>query len=71
MKTDVDSCIRELAEWHVKNKRKMTQPELNEILRRHFDNTTEMLKAVKFVRSKPGKLRFRIFLRESKKKEQS
>jgi hypothetical protein len=41
MKTDVDTALRDIADWYVKNRRSMTEPELEAILNRHCESDLE------------------------------
>jgi hypothetical protein len=64
MKTDVDACLRDLADWYVKNQREMTEPEFHEIIRRHCRSDAEAVKMADFIESKPGEARFKTLLQE-------
>jgi uncharacterized protein len=64
MKTDVDTCLKDLAEWYVRNRRQMTEPEFDEVLRRHCVSDSEVKKMADFIESKPGTLRFKTLLQE-------
>jgi len=66
MKTDVDTCLREIADWYVRNKRSITEPELEAILLKHCEDEAERLRFVRFLETEPGQLRFKTLLRERK-----
>lgn len=64
MKTDVDTALKEIADWYVKNKREITQPELIGILVKHCEDETEIRKFTAFLETEPGQMRFKTLLRE-------
>lgn len=64
MKTDVDTCLREIADWYARNRRGMAEPELEAILLKHCESEAEKVKFVKFLEIEPGQLRFKTLLRE-------
>jgi len=64
MKTDVDTALKEIADFFVKNRRTMTAPEFQSILTKHCESKAEMQKFAKFLETEPGQLRFRTHLRE-------
>ncbi len=66
MKTDVDTCLKEIADWYVKNRREITEPELESILLKHCEDAAEVQKFVGFLETEPGELRFKTLLRERK-----
>jgi len=66
MKTDVDSCLWEIAEWFVKTRRTITEPELESILLKHCGSQAEVQKFTKFLETEPGQARFKTLLRERK-----
>lgn len=66
MKTDVDTALKEIADWYIKNKREMTQPELADILVKHCEDETEIRKFTAFLETEPGQMRFKTLLRERK-----
>lgn len=65
MITDVDTCLRDLADWFVRNRRGITDPELQALLMKHCGSEVEVRKFIKFLESEPGQLRFKTHLRES------
>lgn len=67
MKTDVDTCLKELANWYVKNRRSITTAEINSILQKHCEDEAEMRKFTAFLETEPGQMRFKTLLRERKK----
>lgn len=66
MKTDVDSCLKDIADWYVKNRRSMTEADLGPILKKRCENEAEVRKFVAFLGTDPGQTRFKIHLRERK-----
>lgn len=66
MKTDVDACLNEVADWCFKNRRQMTPKDIDPILRRHCESEDEVKKFISFLETEPGQLRFRTLLREKK-----
>jgi len=66
VKTDVDTCLKEIADWYIKNRRWITQANLESILRKHCESETELQKFIKFLETEPGQLRFKTLLRERK-----
>ena len=66
MKTDVDTCLKQIADWYIKNRREITEPELESILLKHCGSETEVQKFVGFLETEPGQLRFKTLLRERK-----
>lgn len=66
MVTDVDTCLREIADWYIKNRREITEPELEKILLKHCGSEAEMEKFARFLETGPGELRFKTLLRERK-----
>lgn len=64
MKTDVDTCLKDLAAWFVKNRREMTELEFDEVLRQHCVSEAEVKKMEDFIESKQGTLRFKTLLQE-------
>jgi hypothetical protein len=64
MRTNVDSALKEIADWYVKNRRGITPPELHSILLKHCGS--EVDKFTKFLLTEPGQLRFKTLLRERK-----
>lgn len=66
MITDVDTCLKEIADWYIKNRREITEPELKAILLKHCESEEEVQKFAKFLETEPGQLRFKTILREKK-----
>lgn len=66
MKTSVDTCLIEIADWYLKNRREMKEPELRAILLKHCESEAEVVKFAKFLETEPGRLRFKTHLRERK-----
>lgn len=64
MKTDVDTCLREIADWFVRNQRLITEPELEAILLKHCGSEAEVQKFKRFLETEPGEMRFKTLLRE-------
>lgn len=64
MKTHVDACLIEIAQWFIDNRRELLEVELLAILRRHCENEEEMTKFAKFLETEAGQMRFRTHLRE-------
>ena len=71
MKTDVDTCLKDIADFYVKNRRNMTNPEFESILKKHCENEAEVRKFVAFLETEPGQLRFKTLLRERKEEAPS
>jgi len=66
MKTDVDTCLKEIADFYVENRREMKAPELEAILKKHCENEKEMEKFAHFLGTEPGQHRFKAILIERK-----
>jgi hypothetical protein len=66
MKTDVDSALKDIADFYIKNRRGMTEPELEAIVLKHCESEAEVRKFVSFLETEPGQLRFKTLLRERK-----
>lgn len=66
VKTDVDTCLKEIADWYVEHRREITLPELNPILEKHCESEAEIKKFTQFLATEPGQLRFKTLLRERK-----
>jgi len=64
MKTDVDTCLKEIVDWYVKNRREITGPELGSILREHCESEAEVGRFTRFLETEPGQARFKALLRE-------
>jgi hypothetical protein len=71
MKTDVDTALNDIADWYVKNRRSMTEPELEAILNKHCESEAEVLKFAKFLETEAGQMRFKTLLRERKEEKPS
>ncbi len=71
MITDVDTCLKDIADWYIKTRREITEPELEAILLKHCEDEAEVRKFVKFLETEPGQLRFKTLLRERKEKGKS
>lgn len=69
MKTDVDTALKEIADWYVKNRRELLEPELESILVKHCQDEAELKKFTEFLETAPGQLRFGALLRERKESE--
>jgi len=66
MKIDVDTALKDIADFYIKNRREMTETELETILKRHCESEAEVQKFVSFLETEPGQLRFKTLLRERK-----
>lgn len=66
MKTDVDTCLKDIADWYVRNRRQITPAELQPILLKHCESEAEVEKFLKFLETEPGQMRFKTLLRERK-----
>lgn len=66
MITDVDTCLKDIADFYIQNKREMTEPELESILLKHCGSEKEIQKFAGFLKTKPGQLRFKTILIERK-----
>lgn len=66
MKTDVDTCLKDIADWYVRNRREITPPELQPILLRHCESEEEAEKFLNFLETERGQMRFRTLLKEAK-----
>lgn len=64
MKTDVDTCLRELADWYIQHRRNITLAEMTPILQKHCGSEAEVQKFIGFMETGPGQARFRTLLRE-------
>jgi len=64
MKTDIDTCLGEIADWYIENKREMSPKELEPIVSKHYQDEKETVKFVQFLATESGKLRFKTLLRE-------
>jgi len=71
MKTDVDACLNEVADWFIKNRRQITPKDIDPILRRHCESEDEVKKFISFLETESGQLRFKILLREKKGTQES
>jgi len=67
--TNVDACLRNMADWYVQNRHILTEPELKTILMKHCGSEKEVEKFSRFMKTRPGQIRFRNLLLE--RKEQS
>jgi len=66
MITDVDTALKDIADWYVDTRRGITEPELETILLKHCGSEAEVQKFVSFLETEPGQLRFKTLLRERK-----
>ena len=66
MKTTVDTCLKDIAGFFIKNRRSMTEVELESILKKHCESEAEVKKFISFLETEPGQLRFKTLLRERK-----
>ena len=66
MITNVDTALKDIADWYVDTKRGITEPELDSILLKHCGSEAEVQKFVEFLETEPGQLRFKTLLRERK-----
>ncbi|GAH75813.1 unnamed protein product, partial [marine sediment metagenome] len=57
MITDVDTCLKDIADWYVKNRREITPTELQPILQKHCESEAETEKFMSFLETEPGQLR--------------
>jgi len=64
MITDVDTCLKEIADWYVKYRREIREPELETILLKHCESEVEIQKFSKFLETEPGQMRFKTLLKE-------
>ena len=64
MRTDVDTCLKEIAGWYVQNRREITEPELEAIITKHCESEAEVQKFIGFLASESGQVRFKTLLRE-------
>jgi len=67
MRTDVDTCLKEIAQWYINHKNEISPQELESIVRKHCVSETETSKFISFLATPPGKGRFRIHLEELKR----
>ncbi|GAH69924.1 unnamed protein product, partial [marine sediment metagenome] len=63
MKTDIDTCLKEIAGWYVQNRRGITDAELKAIVTKHCESEAEVKKFIGFLSSEPGQVRFKTLLR--------
>lgn len=66
MVTDVDTCLKDIADFYIQNRRGMTDAELESILMKHCGTGIEVQKFAKFLDTEPGQMRFKTLLREKK-----
>lgn len=66
MITDVDTCLKDIADWYVRNKKDMPESELESILMKHCGSEAEVKKFIGFLETEPGQLRFKTLLWERK-----
>lgn len=71
MKTDVDTCLKDIADWYIGHKRDIKLPELEPILAKHCGSNAEVRKFIGFMETEPGRLRFKTLLRERKGEQPS
>jgi hypothetical protein len=64
MITDVDTALKDIADWYVKNRRSMTEADLEPILKKHCESEAEVRKFAAFLGTDPGQLRFKTLLKE-------
>lgn len=64
MITDIDTCLRDLADFYVQKRREMTPPELHPILLKHCGSEAEVKKFASFLETEPGQLRFKTLLKD-------
>jgi hypothetical protein len=64
MKTDVDTCLKDIVDWFLKNRREITVSELEPILLKHCESEAEITKFIDFFKTEAGRLRFKTLLRE-------
>lgn len=64
MITDVDTCLKDIADWYIRNRREIAEPELEVILLKHCEDEAEVRKFANFLETEPGQLRFKTLLRE-------
>ncbi len=69
MKTDIDTCLRDMADWYIRNRREITPAELQPILLKHCESEAEAEKFLKFLETEPGQMRFKTLLKEAKMAE--
>jgi hypothetical protein len=69
MKTDVDSCLKDITDFYIKNKREITPDELQPILQKHCKDENEVQKFLSFLATESGQARFTTLLREAKMAE--
>ena len=69
MKTDVDTALKDIADFFIKNRRCITDAELGTILEKHCENVAEIADFIDFLKSKPGKVRFKTLLNEKVKED--
>jgi len=69
MKTDVDTCLKDIADWFVKNRREITPSDIQPILQKHCESEKEAEKFLLFLETEPGQLRFKTLLREREGQE--
>jgi len=63
MITDVDTCLGDIAFWYIRNRREITNPELEAILLKHCGTEAEVQKFIKFLETEPAQLRFKALLK--------
>lgn len=62
MRTDVDSALKEIADFFIKNRREITMTEMRPILEKHCESEAELAKFMLFLGTESGQLRFKTLL---------
>ncbi|GAH39870.1 unnamed protein product, partial [marine sediment metagenome] len=69
MKTDVATCLKDIADWYIKNRTEMPDSVFETIVLRHCESEAEVINFLNFLETEPGKMRFKTLLREMKESE--
>jgi hypothetical protein len=64
MKTDIDTCLRDIAFWYVKNRREMSDSELRAILNKHCGNEEQTQEFIKFLETESAQSRLRKLMKQ-------
>jgi len=65
MGADFDACIKEICQFYIINRRKITSPELLPIFQRYFNGEKDIRSFLKFLQSEIGKAQFIALFRET------
>ena len=69
MRTDVDTCLKEIAQWYINHKNEISPQELESIVRKHCVSKTETSDFIMFLGTDRAIITFKTLLREMKAKQ--